>query len=327
MKSNLFLFLILVFISSCAAPKLTSTNTWSELTSANGSTPVARHEAAFIGVGNKFYLLGGRGVRPVSIYDATNNTWKNGAEPPVEIHHFQPVVYQNEIYLLGAMTGKYPGETPLPHIYIYSPANDNWRKGPEIPEDRRRGGAGVALMNDKIYLVCGIRDGHRGDHKKWLDEYDLKTGTWKKLSDAPRPRDHFQAVIKNNKLYALAGRTTVAATNPFANVIGEVDVYDFKTGTWSTLPNHLPTLRAGNTAIDFGDEILVIGGESKDQEVAHNEVEGLNVKTKKWQKHAPLSRGRHGTGVIDYRGKLYMASGCGNHGGEPELDDLIRLSY
>ena len=289
----------------------------------NETEPVARHEAAFIQVGKRYYLLGGRGIRPVSIYDAGSRQWTEGSKPPVEIHHFQPVVYKNEIYLLGAMTGGYPGETPLPNVYIYSPETDTWRTGDEIPEDRRRGGAGAVLHDGLIYLVCGIRDGHRGDHKKWLDTYNPATGEWAQLPDAPRARDHFQSVVADGKLYALAGRTTIAATNPFENTIGLVDVYDLAAGTWSTLPNEIPTRRAGTTAITLGDRILVVGGESDTQELAHADVEALDVRNGTWSAQPPLSKGRHGTGIISDRGRLIMASGCGHRGGEPELTDMI----
>ena len=178
------------------------------------------------------------------------------------------------------------------------------------------------MHDGKIYLVCGIVDGHRGGHVAWLDEYDPATDSWRVLPDAPRPRDHFQAVAHDNKLYALAGRTTVAATNPFANTIGEVDVFDFATNEWSTLTDTLPTHRAGNATAVLNDEILVLGGESV-QLVAHSEVEALSPEKGTWRTLDSLSRGRHGTGVVEHAGQLVMASGCGNHGGSPELDDMI----
>jgi len=276
--------------SSSTSDTATESTGWHAVMAADSTKPHPRHEAAFVSVDNKYYLLGGRGIKPVDIFDTKTQTWTSGAEPPIEIHHFQPVIYAGEIYLLGAMTGKYPGETPLPGIMIYNPDKDTWRVGAEIPTARRRGGAGAVLHNDKIYLVCGIIDGHRGGHVPWLDVYDPATNTWEQLPDAPRPRDHFQAVVKDNKLYSLAGRTTVAATNPFANTIGEVDVFDLTTNTWSTLPDTLPTLRAGNAAIVLGDDILVVGGESKDQVYAHSEVEALAVATGKWRSLDSLSR-------------------------------------
>ncbi len=321
----LFVSLALLLLAGCTAKRTTTpdavTGSWTLLL--NETQPIARHEAAFVQVGKFYYLLGGRGIRPVSIYDSRTSLWTEGSKPPVEIHHFQPVVYKDEIYLLGAMTGGYPGETPLPNVYIYNPAEDTWRVGDEIPEDRRRGGAGAVLHDGLIYLVCGIRDGHRGDHKKWLDTYNPATGEWAQLPDAPRARDHFHAVFANGKLYALAGRTTVAATNPFENTIGKVDAYDPVDSSWFTLPNPIPTQRAGTTAITLGNRILVVGGESSSQEAAHAEVEALNIRTRTWSTLPPLSRGRHGTGIINDRGSLIMASGCGKRGGEPELSDMI----
>ena len=296
---------------------------WSPKSTTDGSEPSARHEAAFVRVGDKAYLLGGRGIKPVDVLDLATMTWSEGKASPVEIHHFQPVVHNNEIYLMGAMTGGYPVETPLPNVHIYNPATDEWRIGATIPKDRRRGGAGAVLHEGKIYLVCGIVDGHRGGHVPWLDSYDPTTDAWTELDDAPRPRDHFQAVSHGGKIYAAAGRTTVAATNPFANTIGVVDVYDVDRASWSTLTDTIPTHRAGNAAIISAGRLIVLGGESTAHEVAHDEVEALALPNGGWTSLPRLSRGRHGTGVVAYKNALVMASGCGNRGGAPELSDII----
>lgn len=296
---------------------------WAAVSPTDNSEPTARHEAAFVRIQDKAYLLGGRGIKPVDILDLRTMTWAQGSESPVEIHHFQPVVFEDEIYLMGAMTGSYPGETPLPEIHIYDPASDSWRTGATIPEDRRRGGAGAVLHGGKFYLVCGIVDGHRGGHVPWLDVYDPASDAWSKLADAPRARDHFQATVHGGKIYAAAGRTTIAATNPFANTIGEVDVYDVAEQKWTTLTDTLPTHRAGNAALVLNDDLLIIGGESSFQKVAHSEVEAYSFPDKNWRSLDSLSRGRHGTGVVHFNGQLIMASGCGNRGGSPELADII----
>ncbi|MEO0339769.1 MAG: kelch repeat-containing protein [Bacteroidota bacterium] len=300
---------------------------WAEIKAVDGSAPVQRHEAAFIAVGDQFYLLGGRGIKPTSIYNTKTQSWSEGAIVPIEMHHFQPVVYDDKIYIMGALTGGYPGETPIPNIYIYDPTVDTWQKGPTIPADRQRGGAGVSVYKGKIYLSCGIKDGHRGDHKKWLDVFDPITQQWSTLPDAPRARDHFQSVVADDKLYLLGGRTTISADNPMKHTIAQIDVFDFKTQTWSTLPNGLPTLRAGNYVTLYGQDILVMGGESFAQVPAHAEVEVLNIKSKEWRTLSPMLQGRHGTGVINYQGKLWVASGSGNRGGGPELTSMECLSF
>ena len=289
---------------------------------AEGS-PFARHECAFVAAAGKLYLIGGRGEKPVEVYDPATNRWTRAARPPLEIHHFQPVVLDGRIYIVGALTGKYPHETPVENVLTYDPAADRWETGPAVPLGRRRGAAGVAVRDGKIYVVAGIQDGHWDGHVSWFDEFDPKTGEWRRLPDAPRPRDHFQAVVLGNKLYAAAGRRSSAKTKAtFTLTIGEVDVYDFGKGEWSTLPHRLPTQRAGNMAVGYDSRLIVLGGESSAQRSAHAETEVWNPRNGGWETAPALIRGRHGTGASVVDAKLYVAAGSGDRGGGPELTSL-----
>ncbi|WP_430451615.1 hypothetical protein [Rhodopirellula europaea] len=67
--------------------------------------PTARHEAALVGFQNKLYLLGGRRINPVDVYDPATNVWTANSKTPLELHHFQGVIVEDAIYLMGAMTG------------------------------------------------------------------------------------------------------------------------------------------------------------------------------------------------------------------------------
>ncbi len=319
-----FTGLLLTCLFVCI-PSLLVAQSWLSVSSTDGSKPVARHEAAFVNIGHKSFLLGGRGIRPVSIYDHKSGIWSEGAKPPIELHHFQPVVYKKKVYIIGALTGGYPAETPVEHVMIYDPKKDHWFKGDPIPTDRQRGSTGNVLYKGKIYITCGIKNGHIGDHKKWLDIYDPKSGQWEILPDAPRARDHFQAAVADDRLYVLGGRQSMAPDAVFAHPVSEIDYYNFKTGQWQTVKDPLPTLRAGNFVFNQEQEIWVIGGESADQEKAHNEVEALHIDTHAWRTLPALLQGRHGTGAIRYKGSIYIASGCGNRGGSPELESMERL--
>lgn len=296
---------------------------WEDLKTEN--TCINRHENSLVAIENNILLVGGRGIKPVESLDLKTNTWTKLAETPLEIHHFQAISYKNELWVLGAFTGKYPHETPIDHILIFNPKENKWRDGPEIPADRNRGSAGVFVYKNKIYMVCGIQDGHWDGHVAWLDEYNPKTNTWRKLPDAPHARDHSQAVVIDNKIYVAGGRQSSGKINQvFQLTEAAVDVFDFKTQTWSTLPENqnIPTQRAGTSSVVINKKLIVIGGESGSQKSSHSEVEALNTKTMTWEKLPSLKQGRHGTSAAVIKGSIYTAAGSGNMGGGPELNSV-----
>ena len=286
-------------------------------------TPTARHETAMVATGNKAYLMGGRGVKPVEEFDPVARTWRKLGPTPMELHHFQPVAYEGRIFVMTAMTGKYPKETPLETIYIYDPETDAWEQGPEIPPSRRRGGAGTVVYGGKIYLACGIIDGHTSGTVAWFDEFDPQTAEWRQLPDAPHARDHFSAVVSHDRLYLIGGRDTSYHepdnfTAFFDRVVPEVDVYDFATQQWATLPAKLPVGTAAGGLIAMDRSIYYFGGETA-QDLAHAETQRLDLDTGEWSMVAPLVRGRHGGGAAAMNGEIYFATGSGGRGGGPEL--------
>jgi N-acetylneuraminic acid mutarotase len=283
-----------------------------------------RHEHGYVKLGSKFYLLGGRGIKPVDIFDPATGAWTKGAPTPVEMHHFQAVVFDNQIYVVGAMTGAYPKEPPLSHVYIYDPAANAWSQGPEVPVDRRRGGSGAVLYNGEIYLIAGITNGHYDGHVAWVDALNPRTGQWRRLPDAPRARDHFHAAIINDKIYAAAGRRSSAATNQtFQLTVPEVDVFDLKTQQWTTLPasSNIPTQRAGAGAAVVNGRLIVLGGESG-QPLAHDTVEQFDPASGRWAAQKPLSMGRHATQAVVHDGRIYLASGSRTRGAT-EVDTQV----
>lgn len=315
MKSAILLLLLSV---------ATFANGW-ELLETTGE-PKPRHEAGFVAFGGEFYLMGGRRIQPVSVYNPASNRWRNASRPPVEFHHFQPVIHDGKVHIICAMTGKFPNETPLEKVLLYDPARDEWSWGHEIPEDRRRGAAGVVVAGEMIYVVGGIQRGHMGGYVNWLDRYDPATGKWTELPDAPNKRDHFQAACLDGKIYAAGGRTTSRETGDLFNLtVPEVDVYDLATGQWSKLEKALPTPRAGNSTAAIGKDIVVAGGESGGQQLAHNEVEAWDTEQGCWHDYPSLNQGRHGTGLIVFENYIYTCSGSGNKGGSPELATMERM--
>lgn len=313
-------FVLLLFLNMAL---LWSQGSWQAVPANN--KPVLRSENAFVKAGDKFYLLGGRGIKSVEIFEPATQTWSEGAPIPLEISHFQAVSHLGLIYIMGGLVGNWPSETPLSHILIYNPLTDTWLIGPEIPPHRQRGAAGAVVYQNRIYLVCGIVNGHTSGWVPWLDVYDPETNTWSELSDAPRARDHIQVAVANDQLVVAGGRKSGYLGQGLEATVAETDIYDFKSGNWRTLASptgDIPTKRAGLTAISIGNAVVMIGGESGSQIPAHAEAEVLDLETERWHALPSLKRGRHGTQGLLSEGKIYIAAGCGNRGGSPELDSF-----
>ncbi|BAX82077.1 family 16 glycoside hydrolase [Labilibaculum antarcticum] len=278
-----------------------------------------RHENSFIEYNDKFYLLGGRGVNPVNIFDPKTNTWETKGKSPMEINHFQAVVYGDVFYLVGAMEGQYPIEKPLENIWLYYPKTDKWEKGPLIPENRRRGGAGAVVYKDKIYMACGIDYGHTSGTNNLFDSYDLKTGEWKVLTKAPHIRDHFPGITVGDKLYCVGGRnSSVHFPNRFGAffeaTVPYVDVYDFKKEEWYTLEEELPFPSAAGGIVAMDNKLIYMGGEGVYKH-AYYQTQSLDLETEKWEQLSPMVIGRHGSGAVLYDNKIYVAAGSYKQGG------------
>ncbi|MDB5011864.1 MAG: Kelch repeat type 1-containing protein [Daejeonella sp.] len=291
--------------------------------------PTKREDCGFVEVNGLFYLLGGRGILPIDVFNPANNLWLQKGLTPFEMHHFQAVTYKNEIYVVGGMTGKFPHEMPFDHIYIYNPKTDTWRKGAEIPKNRRRGSGGTVVFKNRIYIIGGIQDGHFDGTVNWMDTFDPATGKWEALKDAPHSRDHFHAAVVNGKLYVAGGRKTSFKTKQVVDLtVPEVNVYDFKSREWKNLPAtlNLPTERAGCTTVTYKSQFFVIGGESKTQEASHQNVEVFNVNKNVWILLPPLVTGRHDTQSLIYKNKLYIVAGSANRGGGPDQSSIEVLN-
>ncbi|MDP9076084.1 MAG: hypothetical protein M3O71_01545 [Bacteroidota bacterium] len=323
---KIFSALIFGLLSATFAFAQIDTGRWQLVKTTNKAG--ARSECSLVAVDGKLYLIGGDGpANPVEVYYPNTSTWTKKALAPFTMHHLQAVSLGDKVYVLDAFyEGGYPDQNPLPNVYSYDTQKDTWQKLTEIPADRRRGGAGEAAYNGKLYIVCGITHGHRSGTNSMFDCYDPATDKWTSLPDAPHIRDHSMAVVVGDKLYAIGGRnTSLHDANNFMSffdkVVLDVDCYDFKTGKWSTLDAKLPLGTGGGTAVNLDNKIYYIGGEratATKPNGPQKDVFVLDPSTQnQWAKAAGLNMARNGVGgtVLDH--KIYIAGGAGGGPGGP----------
>ena len=313
------------------APTLKGSGKWRTAVPASG-TPEKRHEACAVMVKGLVYLIGGRGRKPTSVYDPVKKTWTNKATPPVELNHMQCVAWQNRyVYVVGAWFGSFPRESAHDKTYVYDTVADKWTDEPGLPKDRRRGGGALVLHNNKLYLGMGNVGGH-GAHATsvgWLDVFDMvKKDEWKKLDDAPDPRDHVGgAVVGGGKYFCIGGGRDGGVANFWGTPITRLNCYNFGSGKWerkATMPDGRAGAATGATCQGL---LMIAGGEGRPAGTsgggkAYTRVDLYDVNTNTFKEPVMLNRGRHGSGlaVADCKcGNIYLPSGSGGLGGGPEL--------
>lgn len=280
----------------------------------------SRHEHSFVRAGEKFYMMGGReNGLDLDIYDYKTDTWetKTGISP-FRFNHFQAVEYKGLIWIIGAFQNNdFPTEQNATHIWTYDPVMEKYYRGPEIPVSRRRGATGLVVYQDKFYLVGGNTNGHNGGFVSFFDVYDPSTGTWTILPNAPRARDHAHAALFGNKMYLASGRLSGGVGGVFGSLVNEVDVFNFETMQWSTLPSssNIPTARAGALVANFENKLIVAGGEVPDNSASLNVVEILDPVTNTWTTGPSMNFPRHGIqGIVSGNG-LFVTGGSPTRGG------------
>jgi N-acetylneuraminic acid mutarotase len=264
-----------------------------------------RQEAAFSLAAGRFHLAGGSGPGGYEdmheVYDDAAGTWSTLRPLPVALDHVQAVELFERVFYVGGLEA-WPG----PHastVYAYDPLTDTFELGGDMGA-RGRGAGGVVAHEGRIYYAGGLH-GDGGPATRavpWFDVYDPATETWQELPDMPHARDHFHAVVVDDRLYAIGGRDlAVDAT------IDAIDVYDFRDGAWRTLEATLPTARGGYAAAVLGREILIIGGESGTG--VHDEVEAFDTAAGTWRDLAPLPAALHGIQAAVCDGSVFVAGG------------------
>jgi len=290
---------------------------WIDLDEAEDYT--GRHECSFVQAGETFILFGGReNPRKLDIYDYPSNSWSSGAQAPQDFNHFQAITWQGYVWVIASFKNNaFPNEEPTDKVILYDPVRDTWITGPEIPESRRRGSSGLVIYKNKFYVLGGNTIGHNGGFIPWFDVYDPAVGRWDSLPDAPHARDHFHAALFQDQLYAIGGRLSRTGGG---SLVREVDIYDFDTQTWRTLPDSLniPTGRAAPGVAVFRDEILVMGGEGMggtNSNLAYAITEAYDPIAQRWADKAPMNHPRHGFQAIVSGEGIYVAAGSPKIGG------------
>lgn len=179
-----------------------STEIWETLT----PMPTARQHIKAAVVDNKIYIIGGlESWSKVSakneVYNPQTDTWEEMAPIPTPKHNYSTVIYNDKIYIFGGSTqiGADIWSQTL-SVEVYDPATNTWATSTPLPS--KRFNPGIALINDKIYIVGGFSG---DDVLTNVDIFDPVKGVWSKATSLPKKNVAMGSTTLNNKIYIIGG--------------------------------------------------------------------------------------------------------------------------
>jgi N-acetylneuraminic acid mutarotase len=262
------------------------------------SNPVRREEAVSFDYDGKLYVIGGyvdsttyAATQRGDVYDPATNAWSRLADAPTKITHAGTAVddQTGTVWMVAGFIGDFPAPQGTDVVWKYTPANDTWTRGPDLPEARGAGGA--AIVGRTLYYFGGSDATRSSDESEaWSLELDNPDATWQPIASMPTARNHFGYAAVGTRIYVIGGQVGLEDQAINQNV---VNVYDTTTDTWSQaapLPRILGHFHA-STDVYMDRYILIAGGEQPHNS-AVDDVYLYDTQTNTWTGLTDLPAGR-----------------------------------
>ncbi|CAA7018484.1 unnamed protein product [Microthlaspi erraticum] len=256
-----------------------------------GKEPGPRCSHAIAVVGDKIYSFGGELIPNVPIdkdlyvFDIYSNTWSiapaTGDIPHLSCLGVCMVAVGSTLYVFGGRdeSRKYNG------FYSYDTLKNEWKLLTSVEEGpEARSFHSMAADEENVYIFGGVGYTVR---LKTLDKYNIADKKWVKL---PSPGENLVIrggpglVVIKGKIWVVYGFT--------GEELADVHCFDPVQNEWTTVETtgEKPSKRSVFATAAIGDEIIVVGGETKMDPRAHlgpGELSGeafvFNTVTLEWK--------------------------------------------
>jgi N-acetylneuraminic acid mutarotase len=201
------------------------------------------------------------GKPAAAIYDATTNTWRPAAAPPIPIFGATVTALQDGTVLLA---GGEPGPTTSAAAFLFEPDTNRWVRTGDMVQARSSHSA--TLLRDGRVLVVGGEQ--NGQSLASSEVYDPRSRSWSLVKTLPRTRVYQTAVLLSDGRVMIAGGDVDTSsgsggfqlgTSPGSNPYFSEEVYDPRSDTWSELS--APTTAEDPSLLPLRDgRLLFYGG-------------------------------------------------------------------
>jgi N-acetylneuraminic acid mutarotase len=221
-----------------------------------------------------------------------------------------------------------------PHQNDHKPT---WRKLAPIPLFARQEHTTVFLPPSNIAILGGIIPNNDTqsipvETTALMQYYDIEHNTWTTRASLPKPLNHLNAVVIDEKIYVLGGLAEESSHGRAWRADASSWVYTPLTNTWNSLPDvPLDQLR-GSAAVSVYDKKIYLAGGMSDLELSGNFTQAtvsivsiFDTETRKWlevpQAARNMPEGRDHAGAAVLNGKMYVLGG--RIGGQDNPRDTV----
>ena len=163
-----------------------------------------RWEPGTVVLDDLLYVFGGYTNRPepgpksikhVDVFDPKDNSWRQLADLPSAITHFNAVLDGRTVWFAGGFKDGYKGHA-IAEVWNYDIDKNTYTAAPSLPEPRAAGG--LALVGRKLHYISGLmpdRDTDAPDH--WVLDLEDTSKGWNSAAKMPAPRNQFGTITVN----------------------------------------------------------------------------------------------------------------------------------
>jgi Kelch motif len=279
-------------------------------------TPTLRDGPASAQLDGRIYLLAGieafvddfrlaRSLATFEVFDPATRRWSTLPPLPKALNHVAMAAAGGDIYSFGGNTERLSEYDSTGESWRYRVDERRWE--PVAPLPTPRGGAGTAVVGDRIFVVGG-RAGDRS--LDVVESYDTRGDRWRTHAPMPTRRDHLEVAAEGGRLYALGGRKEDVVS------LATHELYDPASDSWSALPG-APERKAGFGYVETPAGLVAAGGESLDEWTLFGGVFAYDPATERWRTLPSMAEPKHGFAAEYVGGRLYAIGGSRCSGFRP----------
>lgn len=175
-----------------------ASNTWQSL----AAMPTPRYSAATNVLDGVIYVMGGHAMTDLTVaynvteaYNIQTNTWTTKTPSPLPISSSSSAIVDDKIYVLGELQAPDSGFV----LMVYDPAFDSWTVEAKTPVGYTATAVATTGLNapKRVFFFDENR----------TDIYNPSTGNWSTGTPAPTDRLIAKAVLLDDTIYLIGGRT------------------------------------------------------------------------------------------------------------------------